>query len=368
MFRLQSAFTDFEAHANATLVEKEKDVRMAMYCLLAKEHGVFLGGFGGAKTMLCEMVTQFVSGELFEVLMTKFTAPEELFGLHDFKRMKEGIYRRVSTGKLPEADICLLDECFKSSGAIATTLLRAMASRRWDRGDQVVPIPLWSAFGASNEFPSADDQGAFRDRWLFRTVCKPVASAKGLRRLLWDDGIESKSRQSIPTPISRAGLEEAHAEAMGIEISPEAKDGFLKILTECRKAGISPGDRRVRQSVKAIRAAAWMDASPQVFPVHLEPLENTLWVEATEQPERVAEIVGAVANPEGLKVNTFLLETASVLKDMQEDDLQECVAAVKKLKSIHSSLKRIDGDRAKAAATHVANEIATVNAKVMSSV
>jgi MoxR-like ATPase len=368
MFRLQPSFVSCIDHINEALVEKEVETKAAFWALLTREHLVMIGAPGCGKSMLCQQITKCIGGNLFDILLTKFSLPEELFGLHDFPAMKEGRYRRVTVGKFPSCDISFLDETFKASSAIANCTLRLLQSRQFEQEGKLIDCPLWTCFGASNEFPTGEENGAFKDRFLFRLICKPVSSAKGMQRLLWDDELENKAKKPFDFALSRADLEEAHAEVMKISIPDETRAGFMKIIADCRKAGINPGDRRLRQSVKAVRAAAWLDASPKALPMHLEPLASTLWVEPTEQPEKAAEIVAAVANPEGLKVNTYLLEAESVLKDLDEEDLSNCVAAVKKLKSIHSSLKKLDGDRAEAATQHVADEIISVNSKVMSSV
>jgi MoxR-like ATPase len=70
----------------------------------------------------------------FVYLFTKFTTPEELFGTVSVSGLKEDDYRRIITGKLPEAELALLDEIFKASSAILNNLLRVM-----NEGDPLLP-------------------------------------------------------------------------------------------------------------------------------------------------------------------------------------------------------------------------------------
>ena len=51
--------------------------------------------------------------------------------------LKEDRYVRVTAGKLPEADVAFVDECFKASSAILNTLLKILNERVYDAGDGV---------------------------------------------------------------------------------------------------------------------------------------------------------------------------------------------------------------------------------------
>ena len=66
----------------------------------------------------------WMGGKKFSILLTKFSTPEELFGPISVAGLKEDRYRRITTGKLPEADACYIDEIWKASSAVLNTLLR----------------------------------------------------------------------------------------------------------------------------------------------------------------------------------------------------------------------------------------------------
>src|SRR5437763_16691353 len=96
----------------------------------------------------------------FTVLLTNFSTPEELFGPISVAGLKEDRYRRITAGKLPEADGCFIDEVWKASSAILNTLLRLLNERVFDCGDGgLVPVPLRLCVAASNEWPQQFEGG-----------------------------------------------------------------------------------------------------------------------------------------------------------------------------------------------------------------
>src|SRR5437762_3209599 len=72
---------------------------------------------------------RWLGGKTFTCLLTRFTTPEELFGPVSVAGLKEDRFRRITSGQLPEADGCFLDEVFKGSSAILNTLLRLLHER-----------------------------------------------------------------------------------------------------------------------------------------------------------------------------------------------------------------------------------------------
>ena len=97
--------------------------------MLAREHVLLVGPPGCAKSLLLEAVMRWLGGKTFTCLLTRFTTPEELFGPVSVAGLKEDRFRRITSGKLPEADGCFLDEVFKGSSAILNTLLRLLNER-----------------------------------------------------------------------------------------------------------------------------------------------------------------------------------------------------------------------------------------------
>src|SRR5947209_6779060 len=148
-----------EAELNAGQVERTAAIRAALVALVSKSHVVLLGPPGSAKSQLVlAIAARFcdASGDglrPFVYLLTRFSVPEEIFGPVSVDALKHDVFRRVTAGKLPEAQIVFLDEVFRASSALLNSLLTLMNERCYDNGGVRQTVPLTSLFGASNEMP-----------------------------------------------------------------------------------------------------------------------------------------------------------------------------------------------------------------------
>jgi MoxR-like ATPase len=100
--------------------------------------------------------------------MTRFSTPEELFGPISLAGLEQDQYRRLTTGKLPEAHVAFLTEIWKANSAILNALLTLCNERIFYNDGQPVTCPLLTLVGDSNELPQGDDLGALFDRFALR--------------------------------------------------------------------------------------------------------------------------------------------------------------------------------------------------------
>lgn len=121
--------------------------------------------------------TQYHGG-YFEYLLTNHTMPEELFGGPDLAELAKGKIKKVTTGKLPRAEIAFLDEVFRGGGHILNTLLTIINEKRFDSGDGAVHVPLLGLVGASNDIPREQELDAFFDRFPVRTWVRSVLESR----------------------------------------------------------------------------------------------------------------------------------------------------------------------------------------------
>ena len=132
---------------------------------------------------------------------------------------------------------------------------------------------------------------------------------------------------------------------------------YLQLRDQQQHWGIVPGDRRLRKSVGIAQAFAWLNGATEVEPDHLEVLGHVLWDDPQEQPRKLAEIVGAIANPTGMKINGLLMEAEQVIAEANLSNLAESAAVTKKLQDILKQFKGISGTRADAAKEYLADKI-----------
>lgn len=341
---LQEKFLATRRELSAALIERDEEIDVVLTALICQEHPLLVGPPGTAKSLLLDSLMAWMNGRKFTILFTKFSTPEECFGPISVVGLKQDKYRRITAGKLPEADCAFGDELFKASSAILNTLLRVLNERVYDNGDGVLtPVPLKIFVAASNEWPQAQEGGkelgALFDRFLFRKTVRPIVTAAGRQRLLWDRNHLPK----LSTSITPAEIERAHCNARALVWTDEAKEALETILRELAKEGVQPGDRRQFKSVAAAQAFAYLAGSDQVAAEHLEILAHTLWDDPQEQPEKVAGTIARIANPTGMRVNSLLLEVEQILADTDVRNLAQAAGAASKLQEVYKQLQGLTG-------------------------
>ncbi len=366
---IQTKFATTRKELADSLIERDSEIDLTMTALIAKQHALLVGPPGVGKSLLLDSLMNWMHGRKFSILFTKFTVPEEVFGPISIVGLKADKYRRITTGRLPEADAAFGDEIWKASSAIANTLLKALNERVYDNGEGPRPIPLRIFVAASNEYPHAQEGGkelgALFDRFLFRKNVRPIMTAAGRQRLLWGTDHTPK----LSTSITPGELDQASADASRLPWSDEAKEALEQIIRELAKDGILPGDRRQYQSVGAAKAAAYLAGADKVEPDHLEVLAHVLWDDPTEQPEKAAQIVARVANPVGMAVNSLLLETEQILASSDVSQLSQAASATVKLGEIAKKLSGLTSanGRAEKAIAYVKGEIKRIKVQSVES-
>ena len=139
-----------------TFVGREDVINGVLAGLISGEPTLLIGPPGTAKTSIIDTMSKLMNARYFYYLLTKFTEPEELLGPIDINALKNGEYKNIITGKLPDSNIVFLDEIFKASSAIRNTLLDIMLNRRLPNGGVMMDLDLLGIYSASNEI--SDDE------------------------------------------------------------------------------------------------------------------------------------------------------------------------------------------------------------------
>ncbi len=282
MERTLEKISKIRSELKSRYLERDEVIDGTLIALLTNNHMLLIGPPGTAKSQLVSEICNKIKGaQYFQWLLTKFTAPEELFGAVSLKGLENDEYRRVTNGKLPEAHIVFLDEVFKASSSILNTLLTVMNERIYYNGTEVSDIPLISLFGASNELPAEEDElEALYDRFLLRYVVDYIKEDFRFLKLL--QGEDGSSAEAIITPKE---LEQCKEQAMETEVSSNILKLIARIRVELNKKGIRPSDRRYKQSIYVVKAKAYIEGRSEVSEEDLRYLENVLWRDPGEKAE-----------------------------------------------------------------------------------
>jgi MoxR-like ATPase len=293
---------------------------------------------------VCERVGE---GAYFQWLLTKFTTPEEIFGPISLSALENGRYERVTAGKLPEAHVAFLDEVFKANSAILNALLTVLNERQFHQGTEVVDVPLHSLLAASNELPEEEELAALYDRFLLRFTVGYIQQDFRFARLLVLDPVDPAER----TTLAPEQLEQLQRMALRIAVP----DGVLVDVIEVRRAlaaeGVVPSDRRFRQAMDVLRAAALLEGREVVAPQDLRWLEHVLWSDPEELP-KVKAAVARVARGLEEEARKLLVHAEEVhafaLRPWPEEEARDraILEAHTKLQEIH---RRVQAMRAGAA-------------------
>lgn len=288
---MRDKILQIEQELNTCYLERKEVIRGLLVGLLTKQHVLLLGPPGTAKSMVANDLCSRIGGQYFQWLLSRTSTPEELFGPVSLKALENDSYRRVTTSKLPEANVAFIDEIFKCNSAVLNTMLSVLNERVFFNDGSPMNVPLEMAVGASNELPEdREELGALWDRFLLRYTVGYIRDPRNFEKLL-----AGGNNGQAKTPITEQELAQARVEVDAVDISriiPRVQELRQKMV----ELNIPVSDRRWRQALNLVKAQAWLAGRNQASDDDLEILVATLWIEQG-QIQQVRQAIMSLANP-----------------------------------------------------------------------
>lgn len=313
---------EIKDYLNTKFLERKDIVDMLFTCLVARQHMLLIGLAGTGKSAIIRAFNNSIDGSnYFDMLLTKFSTQEEIFGALSLKELEQGIYSRNVKGKLPEANITFLDEIFKANSAILNSLLTIINERVYHNGNNTLKTPLMSVFGGSNEYPE-ENEGleALFDRFLIRFELSYIEEPKNFFALLQNANNYVKE----PNKITLKEIEELQEMAENVDIPTEIVNVLVQLREKLSNEGIRPSDRRFVQSLSLLRAYALLNERSEVIVSDINILKNGLW-ETIDQKAKVVEIVSEFSLD---KVQTMIEMVKKTCKELHSQISKTPTSAV----------------------------------------
>lgn len=333
------------AHAQRFVVGRRVVVDLLELALIAGSNVLLFGPPGTAKTLAVDIFASCIhDSSVFNILLSKFTKPAEVFGPMDLEAFKRGKLKTNTTGYLPTATVAVVDEIFKGSSAILNTLLPAANERRFHDDGQWQDIPLRMIVGMSNELPEdATVLAAIYDRFPLKFWAEYLDESDFASML---DAPRWSSAQPVPAPvtITDADFAEITRRLGEVVIPPEVKQSLVDIRRMLKAQKIVASDRRYMQALNIVRASAVRRGSSVACSDDLRPLRYILWNDPA-QAKDVDTVVSEFVSPMGKAIKEQLQELAAARSKIMSAAGAKSTAAEKLAAATQAAAREIAGVR-----------------------
>ena len=402
------------ADVNANLAEREELADLIAIALLSRKNLFILGAPGQAKSYAINCFRARIQGaRQFERLLSKQTDEEQLFGRVDLSSLipgsvpeavlegdaayaalrsgleqalsdfganpgdakartalseateKADAYRRAvgtlrrsepmvqTTGKIPEADICFLDEIFKCNDGVLNSLLTALNERKYTNEGRTYPIPTISFFAASNEIPNFNDPQekilqALYDRLELKAVTADIGD-RGKRLSVLRNKQAGVSGQ-IAATITLDELRAMQKEVAAIPVPDSVNELADDILCELRKT-VRVSDRKYLNYYPIAQARAWLNGHTAVETTDLLALKCYLWEKPEDIPAIEATLTRMCVNPLQDKVNDIRATAKETFDELAAADEAQIRKAFRKFRGELLHIYKLYTDLAAKAST-----------------
>lgn len=260
-------------HANAVILGKDRELRLALACLLARGHLLIEDIPGVGKTTLAHLLARLLGLPLQRIQFTSDLLPADLLGVSVFDRQTQGFNFRPGPIFSP---FILADEINRATPKTQSALLEAMEERQITMDGTTHPLPepffviaTQNPASQIGTFPLPESQ---LDRFLLRIhLGYPGRDAE--RALLLGEDRRSVLARMEPL-LGAVELAQLQAAVAGIHVAPALVSYLLDLLEATRNGlfatGLSP--RAGLALLAAARAWAFLEGREMVLPEDVQAI------------------------------------------------------------------------------------------------
>lgn len=264
-------------------VERETEIDLLVRAILARQNVLLIGEPGVAKSLLIDLLVERLDAGVFTLLMAKDTPSEQVLGPVSLAALERDEFKRITTGKLPEANIGWIDEIFKANSTVLNAMLKIINEGKFDNNGHSMKLDFWTLAGASNELPGPDrsDLNAFRDRFAVTKLVQHVRTTAGLTDVI-DGQLDRYAGSQVAastTLVTTAEIREAQAAVTKIGVPSQVKKNLIELRTRAEGENLRISVRRMFAGLTMMMAGAYLSDRTEVSTEDIKMFEHVLWSE-----------------------------------------------------------------------------------------
>jgi MoxR-like ATPase len=341
----QAQLQQLRSQMHSAFIGRDAEIDGLLLALLGRTHCLLLGPPGTAKSLVTQVFAAALGGDYFQLLLTGFTTPDEVFGGPDLQALDRGEgLRRSVQGYLPTATTAFLDECFKANSAVLNALLTMLNERAFDNGGKRIACPLQLCVGASNEYPADASLEALYDRFQLR---------------YWTDYVPTRSQRlalltcadpatQVTAQLTLEQVVELQQQVRTVQVPQQVLEGLLDVAEAlASQHGLTVSDRRLRAAVKLVQARAVLHGRTVATMRDLLVLADSVWHRHEQRPAVLATVlqVAAPALQQAQQLADAALEAHEGVQDWKDlNAVQRTLGTIKRIERELGELACDDSD------------------------
>jgi len=338
---LSQKIIDIRNALSNLFVGREQEITAVLAGLFSNEPVALIGTVGTAKTKLISTLAKLCSSKYFYYLLNRFTEPDELLGAIDIQAYKQGIYKRITKNRLPDANIVFLDEVFKASSAVRNVLLDIMLNKRFLNGIEYEQLPMLGLYVASNEISYDSEDQAFYDRLTIRDFVKNLPANLWEELIIKGITLEVNGIQIEPIISYEEILQIQKATILRLQQIPNSKTfigKYLRALALLEEKGLQLSDRR---KIKILKVASAISILFLEDTISLDSLADALRFTAVQEESDLEKVESVIQQAKLSRFSEQIEKISALIAELQNTlETAKANSTAETLKALRIIMKR----------------------------